>query len=248
MLNVKNECRWIRQVIESLLPLCEEIFILDDHSDDETPNICAEFPQVRLWRSPFGSSLDKTRDKQYIFEKLIPHGPEWVVAIDGDEVLDPKAPALIRQAAERSGRNSLSLRIMYLWNTHETVRVDGVYQNFQRPSVFRLFNPSFGFRPTPFAGNLHCPNVPPDLLHGHQQVFGGRIWHYGYMEKETRLAKYRWRQKMEPNAAGEDHYRHLVQGDISEVPADAKLKWAGPLQLKKISDIDNAPFLRHAAG
>jgi glycosyltransferase involved in cell wall biosynthesis len=49
MLRVKNEQRWIARVIESILPLCEYVYILDDHSTDGTPEICSSYDQVTVW-------------------------------------------------------------------------------------------------------------------------------------------------------------------------------------------------------
>jgi hypothetical protein len=61
-----------------------------------------------------------------------------------------------------------------------------------------------------------------------------KFWHYGYMDREDRIKKYRYYQSVDPNNELEDGYRHIVQGDIPEVPADAVLKVAGPLKLQRI--------------
>ena len=48
-MRVKNEARWIRRALESILPICERVAVVfDDHSSDETPEICGAMPGVEL--------------------------------------------------------------------------------------------------------------------------------------------------------------------------------------------------------
>src|ERR1039458_9255817 len=71
MLRVKNECRWIKEVLESILPLCERIFVLDDHSDDITPEICEKLDErITVYRSQF-VGLDETRDKNFLLSQIM---------------------------------------------------------------------------------------------------------------------------------------------------------------------------------
>src|ERR1039457_3614922 len=99
MLRVKNESKWIRKVVESMFPLCERVFILDDHSDDCTAKIAGMVSEkVTVYNSPF-NGLDESRDKNYLLGRIHnvisdgtlggnPVSPYWVLALDGDEVLE----------------------------------------------------------------------------------------------------------------------------------------------------------------
>jgi hypothetical protein len=65
--------------------------------------------------------------------------PEWILWIDGDEVLERSGPALVRGAVGRSRRFvAYSLRVAYAWHKPEQFRVDVIYGNFRRPSLFRI--------------------------------------------------------------------------------------------------------------
>jgi O-antigen biosynthesis protein len=243
MLRVKNEGRWIGRVIESLLPLCERVFVLDDHSIDDTRDICRRYQAVRLFESPF-AGLDESRDKDWLLDRVREHGADIVVAIDGDEVLEDAGPEKIRRAV-RAG-NAWSFRVLYLWNSDDQVRVDGVYSRMCRPSMFRLAACSRGFLRTPFGNgaNLHCSSVPQELLHAAVPT-SVTLLHLGYRDRADRLRKYDWYRSIDPDSPGEDNYRHTIQGDVPEVPAEAKLLHAGPLALKPLSALqENA----HAAG
>ena len=257
MLRIRNENRWIRQVIEAALPLCERIFILDDHSTDATPEICAEMGErVTVINSAF-EGFDESRDREYLLSRLLNsvgdnhlcgdvNSPFWALAIDGDELLDKAGVVAIRETLAATPYHAFKLPIRYLWNSdlslvttpgHRKVRMDGVYQHFARPSVFRLMNRNFRFQRTPFGNgaNFHCSSIPQELLHAaHVLIPGAPLWHFGYNYCEDRIRKYAWYNQMDPNNEPEDCYRHMVAGDVPEVDADAVLKHAGPLRLQML--------------
>ena len=246
MLRVKNEARWIRQVLESILPVCERVFVLDDHSTDDTYNACYLLhDKITAYRSPF-MGLDESRDKSWLLERIMncvsdmwltggESSPYWVLAIDGDEVLAPGGADAIKIAVRDTPYHAFKLPIVYLWDSMNTKRVDGVYRNFARPSLFRLMNRAFQFQKTPWGGNFHCSSIPQELLHhAHATCGAAPLLHLGYMDREDRMRKYRWYTTMDPNNEMEDNYRHIVQGDVAEVPADMRLLHAGPLVLENV--------------
>lgn len=234
MLRVKNEARWIGRVIESLLPLCETVYVFDDHSDDGTPFICSGFERVRVFDSPF-SGMDESRDKDWLLGKIRADGADIVVAIDGDEILEADGPEKIRKLAAGHGE-AWSFRVLYLWNSDHQIRVDGVYSRMCRPSMFRLNASPYGFLKTPFGNgaNLHCSSVPQELV-GRAIPTPVKLWHLGYRDRADRIRKYEFYRRIDPVSPGEDNYRHIVQGDVPEIPATAKLMHAGPLTLESIN-------------
>ena len=78
---------------------------------------------------------------------------------------------------------------------------------------------------------LHCGNTPyaPEFLA--VNIF---LMHFGTVYREDRIRKYRWMVSIDPQNEFEDGYRHMVQGDIPEVPKELKLRHSGPLELRKI--------------
>lgn len=249
LMRIKNEARWIERVIRSQLGLVERIFILDDHSTDETREICRRFSEVTLFESPF-AGLDEARDKQWLLERVFqstpagrhaagdPNSPYWALCLDGDEELVAQDKPLIQEVLRTGRSHCYSLQILYLWDKPDLVRVDGVYGSFFRPSIFRLMNAAFDYKRTPSGrgANLHCSSVPQEFL-AHALPCGGRVLHWGYLHAEDRLRKWRWYNTIDPGNRDEDLYRHVVQGDTPEVPAGAKLRWAGPLRLVPLQSL-----------
>jgi glycosyltransferase involved in cell wall biosynthesis len=213
-MRIKNEARWLHEVLTRALDLCSEIYVLDDHSTDDTPLICTSFKdRVKLFPSPF-QGLDEARDKNYLLEKVIAARPDWVLWIDGDEVLERNGAELLRQAVADGAGDvaAFRLRIAYLWDDCRQVRVDGLWGRFMRPSFFRLQGqPLEQVRfPTSYAaGNFHCGNVPGGLV-GEVRPIDVRLKHYGYLTRRQRQAKYDWYTRIDPNNQREDEYRHLV--------------------------------------
>lgn len=232
LLRIKNEARWIDRVIRSIQPVCDRIVVLDDHSDDGTPELC-EALGCTVFRSEF-TGINETRDKDFLLEKVWAAGAEvgdHCIMIDGDEALHvDDIPAL--KAAIASGALCCSMHIVYLWDREDQVRVDRWYQEFRRPSLFRLNSRALTFRVTDFGGNFHCSSAPAQLLHC-QMSIPVRLLHFGYLYREDRVRKFEFYNSVDPNNGYEDQYRHMVVGDL--FPADSHFKWAGPLQLVPLS-------------
>lgn len=242
MLRIKNEARWLPSVLSSLYPLCQTIFVLDDHSTDSSRDIILSHPGTVYLQSPF-TGLNETRDKDWLLDTIIRGVPEnelnaespyWVLCIDGDEELEEDGVEKIRKLVESRPRElSFYFKILYLWDSRETVRVDRRYGDFNRPSMFRLINPAFRFQSTPWGGNLHCSSIPQEFL-GHARTSDIRLLHYGYMLAEDRMKKWKWYNSVDPGNKMEDEYRHVIQGDEGGPGAEEALKWAGPLRVEKL--------------
>lgn len=245
MMNVRNEEKYIHDSIKSILPLCDFVFVVDDGSTDNTKKVCFDLgPRVVVFSRPPDMSdhvTDKTALKNYIYEHLLKYvtgkvvgddSRDWVIAIDGDEVLRYATIDRVFDFASKTTAKSLSTKIHYLWDSRDKVRVDGCYGKMIRPSIFRIINPEFKFQPTPFPCNLHCPNVPQELLGSAEELPGVDIVHYGYIDRDTRIKKWLWRQTADPDNLAEGYYLHTIQGDIPSVPPEVELTHAGPLTLE----------------
>lgn len=264
MLRVHNEARWIKEVIESTFQLCEHVFVLDDKSTDGTASICRALgSRVTVFDSPF-IGLNESRDKNWLYDQIIMAcRPEWILCIDGDEVLEGPGGAAIRRAVEeRPHVDSWKLKIEFLWNQPSMVRADRIYGDFWRPSLFRPFHEipgvpdsrklmeEFRFQSTPFGRavgndkpNLHCSSVPQRRIHG-SQLLPARLKHYGYMERAWRIGKLDYYTSIDWKNQAEDGYRHMCQGDdpkLEELPKVRELIARGILTFDDAEFLTNVP-------
>lgn len=231
-LRIRNEARWIADVIRSIQPLCDEIHVLDDQSTDGTPEICEKLG-AKVTRSAF-EGLDEARDKDHLLSLIAPLNPDVILCPDGDEILTPQSLPIIRDAIKNPRISHWSFRILYLWDQPNQIRTDGVYRDFRRSSMYRFKGQrDLAFRRTSHGGNFHCKSIPAGLR-GPGQAIDAKLLHMGYLHRADRIRKWEWYRENDPNAAAEGGYMHCVQGDIPEVPASARLKWAGPLELQPL--------------
>ena len=268
MLRIHNEARWIEEVIVSTLQLCDRVFVMDDHSTDETFRIlCAIRNRIGerlvILPSPF-TGLNESRDKNWLYDQIIANcKPEWILCIDGDEVLEgPAGDAIRKTIAVYPEVQSWALKIEYLWNKPDQVRVDRIYGDFWRPSLFRAYHETpgvpdsrkllreFRFQATPFGRstdtdepNLHCSSVPQRLIHGFKRI-PARIKHYGYMERAWRVAKLDYYTSIDWENPAEDSYRHMCQGDsprLDELPKVRRLMERGLVSNSEAERLTNVP-------
>ena len=269
MLRIHNEARWIEEVILSTLSLCGRVFVMDDHSTDDTPAILQRLQnKIGDWLivlpSPF-EGLNESRDKNWLHDQIVANcKPEWILCIDGDEVLEgPAAEAITKTIALYPEVQSWALKIEFLWNNPQTVRCDRIYGEFWRPSLYRVFHEvpgnadsrtllrEFRFQSTPFGRhvngdtpNLHCSSVPQRMIHGFKRI-PARLKHYGYMERAWRVAKLDYYTSIDWENEAEDCYRHICQGDfplLDELPKVAALMERGVLELRQVVKLLDIPI------
>jgi glycosyltransferase involved in cell wall biosynthesis len=133
-----NEERNIRNCIESVLEVADEIVVLDSFSSDATPQICSSFPHVRFYQHPW---------EGYSAQKNFANGLasfDWILSLDADEVLSAELRASLKAWKEQpvpAGFNRLT-SFAGKW-----IRHGGWYPDFK----FRLFDR----RHTRWEGIIH---------------------------------------------------------------------------------------------
>ncbi len=259
MLRIKNEQAHIVEVITALQSLCDEIFVFDDHSTDATEDLVKPLSKVHYIPSPF-EGMNESRDKNYLYDQIIQFcEPNWIICVDGDEVLESQGAVIIREHVTKFPQvQSWRLKIAFLWDSPNTVRVDRIYNDFWRPSLFRPFIPrphvpddiglmrEFRFMATPFGRhqgddkpNLHCSSVPQRLLHD-SRMLPARLKHYGYMERAQRVRKLDFYTSIDWLNDAEDCYRHMCLGDspmLEEMPCIATLLSMGILTQSDVGSL-----------
>jgi glycosyltransferase involved in cell wall biosynthesis len=242
MMRVKNEARWIARCIQSVKQL-GPVYVMDDGSTDDTVAIvrrCLDSHEGGQILSPFiGQELNEARDKNYLLSVVNQQcHPDWIFCIDGDEELEPGSIEKIRRACQIGTADCYNVRFLYLWNSPDQARFDGVYSQLQRPSLFRA-GKGLGFESSYKHTGIHCNfglhvgNAPKfdQSQYAPLNVF---LLHYGYMLKADRLKKYEFYNRIDPHNEIEDNYRHMVLGDLPELPASMKVKFGGPLDIRKL--------------
>lgn len=194
MLRVKNGEPYIERCLETVSRMCDEIVVLDDHSTDNTYEICKKFPKVVKLEKSTSDTFDEGRDRNLIFQWAKERNPDWIYCIDADEIPEEFLIDNIKKLLRPSNPQALGyvLRICHFWNSEKKVRLDGLWGPFYQCRLFRVL-PRQSIREGSGSG-LHIgshPSIPAEnLVYTHY-----RIKHYGNMDKEKRKEKYNWYTK-----------------------------------------------------
>jgi radical SAM superfamily enzyme YgiQ (UPF0313 family)/GT2 family glycosyltransferase/acetyltransferase-like isoleucine patch superfamily enzyme/ubiquinone/menaquinone biosynthesis C-methylase UbiE/glycosyltransferase involved in cell wall biosynthesis len=215
MLRIKNEAYWISEVLAKAAPLVDGFVILDDGSTDETPAICKSHPKVLRYEWQDETETDEVRDKNRLLQWTLENDPDWVIALDGDEVLEDTATQTILNAINvvNPEFTKLGIIFLYMWDNHDTYRIDGHYQEVRHPRIFRVSGlpvepVDLSFRPSRYGANFHCGSIPTNLP-GETLYIDVRVKHYGYFSPKQRASKKSFYKTKDPENAATGYYNHL---------------------------------------
>jgi LPS sulfotransferase NodH/glycosyltransferase involved in cell wall biosynthesis/Flp pilus assembly protein TadD len=179
---VRNEASFLPAAIASARPVVDEIVVVDTGSTDGTQEI-ARGAGARVEECPWPGDLGAAHALP------VEHARgDWVLALDADEVLDPRSRGLIRHVVGSGGADAYELPVrnyQYSWPLAKWRRADAADPltsgavGFVPTSPVRLFRRRPEYR---YSGRVH-QTVKPSVL-----AAGGRvatanvpIHHYGFL-------------------------------------------------------------------
>ena len=145
---IKNEERWIKKSLESVLNVCSEAVILDDGSTDNTLSICKKFPEVVDIHHQEGLPFDETRDRNKLLKMALKRKPDIILSLDGDEILMPSSKEILSEELDvfYSEKKIFEFQFLYVWDQFNKIRYDGLYGKTWQPRLFRVDKNQKGLR------------------------------------------------------------------------------------------------------
>jgi len=135
MMVVRNEAgRYLRQVLDDLSEWVDEIVILDDASDDDTPSICKACPKVtRFERNPLPMFMVHEGNlRARLWAMVEETHPDWILAIDADELFEPRMRHEVRDIINQTEYDAVEFRLFDFWGSLTHYRVDGEWNPWNR--------------------------------------------------------------------------------------------------------------------
>ena len=132
MLRIKNEEQWILPTLEKASPnrgrLCN---FWTTVPLTRTSELCRSHPKVIHFEYQNEPETDETRDKNRLLQWTLDEKPDWILSLDGDELLEDIAPLTIRREIELcpDSVTKLGFDFLYMWDSYNFYRTDGIYAN-----------------------------------------------------------------------------------------------------------------------
>ena len=215
---IKNESRFIEKSLKSVMEICSEIIVMDNNSTDDTVEICSGFDKVTEIIRRKDLPLDEVRDKNILYEHARKSDPDFILAVDGDEIFMPNASEMLFEelATIHPDSDVFEFQFLTLWDNVNTIRTDGIFGYYWQKRLLRMKNQSFSllFVENDNPGNIHCGSIPPASMGFNNQAKSSvKIFHLASLDDEVRKRKYEYYTKTDPDSVLTGAYKHMISGE-----------------------------------
>ncbi|TSA16792.1 MAG: glycosyltransferase [Nitrosopumilales archaeon] len=224
MYRIKNQERWLEHSLKQTSEICKEIVVLDDGSTDSTLKICKRFPKVVDIYHQEGLCFDETRDKNILLKMALKRHPDFIMVIDGDEVIMPNMKEVLFEDLTilHPDANVFEFRALDMYKNPNQFQINNPTTNYLAKYLFRVKGQptDLYYSNTSYPGNMHCSHIPQSI--GLEKAARSRvkILHYGYYDDELRQAKYNFYKKLDPNNKTFYGYEHLIHPEKFSIPSE----------------------------
>jgi glycosyltransferase involved in cell wall biosynthesis len=199
---VRNEAdRWLSRALRQHRPFIQEAVIVDDASTDDTVDVVRrelEGIPLRLVRNTTSRFANEITLRKQQWEETLASNPDWVLVLDADEILEPRAVVAIPELIQQTDYGVFGFELYDFWDaTH--YRDDQWWCAHRSPRPFLLrYNPDFFYiwQETP----QHCGRMPANVLELNSATVDLRVKHMGWADPRERARKYARYQALDPEA------------------------------------------------
>ena len=165
---VKDEALTIKQCIESLLPIADEIIVVDTGSTDETLAIIKVYDKVTVYTFPWDGDFSHARNASLSYAQ-----GQYVLVIDADEFLEKNDHHKLLDLLSTTTTHGFFVNVInYTGSIHK-------FKEARPASLLRLFRRGYTFE-----GKVHeqvWPNI--ERAGGNVENTDIRLHHMGYLDE-----------------------------------------------------------------
>jgi len=208
----------LRKSLKKTAEVVDGILVWCDNCSDDTAIIASECDKVvRIIQSDL--PFNERRDRNAVIQLAKEYNPDWIIVIDGDEVLDEnftkeKAQQLMHPPNPMTLAYGFTFRNFWLGDTH--FRTDGIMGNMRGPRMFRSLPEQHIVGGTSIG--LHCSSTPPIPVNN-------LVWttlcykHFGFKTEEANQAKFEYYQGLDEEKdvglIGQEDYSHIISTEFA---------------------------------
>lgn len=198
--------RYMDRTMKEFKRLCDEVLIVTNHATQKEINLIEDngfrhYSDEREW------GKEQPNIKTDLLKNCSDLNPDWIVALDMDEVFAPEVTREVLDDLSKRGEYAWKFMVVNLYNDEQHFAHDKGIQRFWNVRFYK-YMPELGLQF--LRRSLHCGLGPPYAysLAWHAPYY---LLHYGLMKKEDRQRKVERYQKYDPNAKfkGKDYYDDL---------------------------------------
>lgn len=163
---VKNEEKFIKKTIDSVIDIVDEIIIVDTGSTDKTLEILSSYNNINLYNHIWENDFSKSRN--FALSKI---KSDWILFIDADEILDVNSKKNIIEFINNTNLDGCHF-LIYNYISEGS-------NNFSIHHGLRLFKNNKGFY---YKGKIH-EQISNDSIVNLKERFSKEniiLHHYGY--------------------------------------------------------------------
>jgi len=185
--------RYMDKTMREFKRLCDEVIIVTNNATLKEKKLIKkygfmQYEDNREW------GIDQPNIKTELLTKAGELNPDWIIALDMDEVF---APEFTREEAERLARTTeirYNFLVVNLYNDEHHFAHDAGIQRFWNIRFYK-FLPEYGLQFQ--KKNVHCGLGPP-IVYKYGWHAPYYLLHYGLMKKEDRQRKIERYKKYDP--------------------------------------------------
>jgi glycosyltransferase involved in cell wall biosynthesis len=195
---VRNEAapdRYLRAVLQNAKQWSDTVLVLDDQSDDATPDICREEGAIVMERGdPNHAWGNEAPARQELWDiaveaARVKSNDGWIIFCDADQILSADPRPLCKTVE----LNAWCWPLLDLWDSETTHRTDGYWQASRTPRPWMVCPsrvPEGWVAEWPERG-IHCGHIPQNFPFKAATAPPQYFWaHMSYLKREHRVQKH----------------------------------------------------------
>ncbi|NLL52907.1 MAG: glycosyltransferase [Peptococcaceae bacterium] len=214
MMIVRNEAeRYLQGCLDSLVKYTDSIVVLDDASEDNTPEICLTYHNVKLFRHRESTFLDNEAQLRHkLWHYTQNDRPEWILAIDADEFLEEEGIKEIPYLLKQKHFNAVSFRLFDCWEREDYYRTDGLWNPWLRGFSIYMVRYLPQLSSAWPSLKFHCGRFPVAYRQLPHYESSSRIKHLGWANTVYNRAKYERALLQDPACQymSKEHYDSIL--------------------------------------
>ncbi len=197
---VHNEAnRWLTDALRAHRSFIDEAVIIDDGSTDDTVDVIRrelEGLPLRVVHNDTPRFSNEVELRKQQWEETVATNPDWLLILDADEILEPRATSIIPELIRRTDYAVFAFSLYDFWNTTH-YRDDEWWCAHKSPRPFLVrYTPDFRYCWKETA--QHCGRMPQNVVELPSAAVDLRVKHMGWASPSERARKHARYQSLDP--------------------------------------------------